>query len=150
MRASGACSAPPPKSIGEFSRFIVRSRESHENGDSFCLTLMAGAKPCGLFQVRRAEGVVHIAEWGFLMTPSLWSSGAFVRAAGLVLDLVFDVVELHRLEARVMVENRRAGSALMKLGARPEGVLRGSFYRDGQYLDSIMWSILRDDWRPRG
>jgi ribosomal-protein-alanine N-acetyltransferase len=150
-RAMRRLYAPPPKSVGEFSRFIDRARESHLNGDAFCLTLTVGAsaRPSGLFQVRRAEGVVHIAEWGFLMAPALWNSGVFARAAGLVLDLVFGVVELHRLEARVMIENRRAAAALLKLGARPEGVLRGAFHRDGEYVDSVMWAILRDDWTRR-
>ena len=63
-----------------------------------------------------------------------------------MLDITFGIVELHRLEARVVIDNRRAASALMKLGATPEGTLRQAFAQNGRYLDSILWAITHDDW----
>jgi RimJ/RimL family protein N-acetyltransferase len=32
------------------------------------------------------------------------------------------------------------------VGALQEGVLRRSFFRNGEYLDQVLWSILREDW----
>jgi ribosomal-protein-serine acetyltransferase len=53
---------------------------------------------------------------------------------------------VHRLEARAAVKNGRGNGALQKLGAVKEGVLRKSFFRNGQYLDQILWSIIQEDW----
>ena len=50
------------------------------------------------------------------------------------------------MEARAVVHNTRGNSALRKLGAVQEGVLRGSLLKDGKYLDQIMWSIVSQDW----
>jgi RimJ/RimL family protein N-acetyltransferase len=51
------------------------------------------------------------------------------------------------LEARASVANGRGNGALRKLGAIQEGILRRSFYRDGQYHDQVLWSVLAEDWR---
>jgi len=38
---------------------------------------------------------------------------------------------------------------MKKLGAQREGVLRHSFFRDGDYLDQVVWSILGEEWLAR-
>jgi RimJ/RimL family protein N-acetyltransferase len=64
-----------------------------------------------------------------------------------VLDFAFDVIGVHRLEARAAVRNGRGNGALRKIGASCEGVLRKSFLRHGEYLDQNLWSILAEDWQ---
>ena len=49
-------------------------------------------------------------------------------------------------EARVLLQNGRANGALRKLGAAQEGVLRRSVRRGGEYLDQVLWSMLKEDW----
>ena len=29
------------------------------------------------------------------------------------------------------------------------GVLRHAFFRNGDYLDQVLWSIMQEDWRKR-
>jgi len=70
----------------------------------------------------------------------------FADAAALVLDYVFGVMRVHRVEARAAVRNGRGNGALRKIGAIQEGVLRRSFLRNGEYLDQVLWSIVCDDW----
>lgn len=64
-----------------------------------------------------------------------------------MMHLAFDVIGIHRLEARACVTNARANGALRKIGAVQEGVLRRSFLRDGEYLDQVLWTVLEEDWR---
>ena len=52
----------------------------------------------------------------------------------------------HRLEARVPLHNGRANGALRKLGAVQEGILRQSIRRGDEYVDQVLWSILKEDW----
>ena len=64
-----------------------------------------------------------------------------------MLHFQFDVVAAYRLEARSCLVNGRGNSALRKIGAVQEGVLRRSFLRNGEYLDPVLWTVLDDDWR---
>jgi RimJ/RimL family protein N-acetyltransferase len=45
------------------------------------------------------------------------------------------------------LNNARGNAALRKLGCVQEGVLRRSFFRNGEYLDQILWTVLEEDWR---
>ena len=77
------------------------------------------------------------------------SSGARAcssKGAELVIEFSFDVMGVHRLEARAAVQNGRGNGALRKIGAVQEGILRKSFLRGGKYLDQALWAILEEDW----
>ena len=52
----------------------------------------------------------------------------------------------HRLEARAALQNGRANGALRKLGAVQEGILRRSVRRGEDYVDQVLWSLLKEDW----
>ena len=67
----------------------------------------------------------------------------FQEGAELVLEFAFETLNVHRLEARAAVKNGRGNGALHKLGAVQEGVLRKSFLRNGEYLDQVLYAIVR-------
>src|SRR4029078_4138414 len=83
--------------------------------------------PIGLFQLRQLEPGFRTAEWGFAIGSAFWGTGVFRTGAKLMMHLAFEVIGVHRLEARACVQNRRGNAALRKIGAIPEGVLRRSF-----------------------
>ena len=47
------------------------------------------------------------------------------------------------------LQNGRGNTALRKLGAVQEGVLRRSARLRGEYADQVLWSILKEDWGDR-
>jgi RimJ/RimL family protein N-acetyltransferase len=100
----------------------------------------------GIFQIRSLEPAFGSAEWGFALAAEFWGAGIFVDGAKLVVDFAFKVLGVQRLEARAALKNGRGNSALRKLGAVQEGVLRRSFLRNGEYLDQALWTILQDEW----
>jgi RimJ/RimL family protein N-acetyltransferase len=141
--------SPPPASVEGFERFIAWSHRQREAGQFVCFAVVPKGSDVavGLFQVRSLEPGFGTAEWGFAIGSDFWGSGIFVEGSKLVLDFAFDVVGVHRLEARAAVRNGRGNGALRKTGAVQEGVLRRSFLRHGEYLDQTLWSLLDDDWR---
>ena len=115
-------------------------------GFTYVITLTSTRTVIGMVQVRQLDPAFEAAEWECTIAPSSRSSGAFVEAARLVGSFAFGSVGAHRLEARVLLRNGRANGALRKLGAVQEGVLRRSVRRSGEYLDQVLWSLLREDW----
>jgi RimJ/RimL family protein N-acetyltransferase len=81
-----------------------------------------------------------------MLVPSVRGSGVFLEAARLAGSLAFGVVGTHRLEARALLQNGRANGALRKLGAVQEGVLRRSVRRHDEYVDQVLWAVLKEDW----
>lgn len=65
----------------------------------------------------------------------------------LLLEYSFGVLNLHRIELQVFTYNDRAIRAYEKVGFRKEGIQRDALYYEHQYHDSIMMSMLEDEYR---
>ena len=141
--------SPPPTTVEGFERFIVWAQAQRMVGNYACFAVVPAGydTAVGLFQVRQLEPGFATAEWGFAIGSGFWGSGIFLECARQVVNFAFDELGIHRLEARSCVPNGRGNGALRKVGAVQEGVLRRSFLKNGEHLDQVLWSILREDWR---
>ena len=139
----------PPATVDGFERFIAWTHRQRAVGTqaTFAVVVEGFDTPVGLFQLRQLEPGFGTAEWGFAIGSAFWGTGVFRTGAELMLHLAFDVIGVHRLEARACLTNARGNAALKKIGAVQEGVLRRSFLRDGEYLDQVLWTVLEEDWR---
>jgi RimJ/RimL family protein N-acetyltransferase len=143
--------SPPPSTVEGFERFIAWTLRQRAAGTYVCyaVTMKGFDTAIGIFQVRELEPGFGTAEWGFAIGSPFWGTGVFQEGAKLVVDFAFDVLGVHRLEARAAIRNGRGNAALLKVGAVQEAVLRKSFLRNGEYLDQALWAIVEDDWRAQ-
>jgi RimJ/RimL family protein N-acetyltransferase len=140
--------APLATASGPAADFADLARHERESGRVACFAVIpAGcSEPVGLIQLRHLDSNSATADWDFAIACQFRGTGVFQEAARLVVEFAFGTVGVHRLEARAAVRNGRGNGALSKLGAVREGLLRKSFLRDGEYLDQMLWSIVREDW----
>lgn len=113
---------------------------------TYVITLATARAIVGLVQVRQLDPSFEAGEWECTIAPSSRGSGIFLEAARLVGSFAFGTLGAHRLEARVLLQNGRANGALRKLGAVQEGILRRSVRRAGEYVDQVLWSLLKEDF----
>ena len=105
----------------------------------------------GLIQVRTQDPSFFVADWGFALGAAFWGTGIFTEAAVLAAGFAFDVLDVHRLEARAVTHNGRGNGALQKIGAKTEGVLAKAFKTDDGYVEQLLWALTAEDLaeRPR-
>jgi ribosomal-protein-alanine N-acetyltransferase len=137
----------PMSGVG-VQELIDRVAIDRANGVAFtyAITLTGARTVVGLIQVRQLDPMFEAAEWECTLAPAARGTGIFIEAARLVGSFTFRTTGTHRLEARVLLQNGRANGALRKLGAVQEGVLRRSVRRAGEYVDQVLWSMLKEDW----
>lgn len=75
--------------------------------------------------------------------------GYGTEAIKLMLDYGFGVLNLHRIELNVFSYNERAIHVYEKIGFKREGVQRDALYYNHKYYDSIVMSILEDEFREK-
>jgi RimJ/RimL family protein N-acetyltransferase len=113
--------------------FVIVDRES---GDAVGV--------CGLYLIswvaRRAQYNVLIGE------PSAWNKGLGTEALSLLLDYGFGVLNLESVNLGVNAENKRARRSYEKAGFMTEGLRRKFIFRNGQYYDMVVMSILREEF----
>ena len=143
--------APPPQSASELRTRIEAARVERLDGRGICFSVVPErrSEPVGLFRVRELERGFGSAEWEFVLAPEHWGGGIFFAAAPAVVDFAFDVLGVHRLEARAAVHNGRGNGALRKIGAVHEGVLRRSLQQEHGWVDQGLWTLIAADWRQR-
>jgi RimJ/RimL family protein N-acetyltransferase len=129
-------------------QLIEDAPRDRANGTAFMYAITIGSTRTfvGIIQVRQLDHAFEAAECDCTIAPSSRGTGIFLEAARLVGSFAFGPVGVHRLESRVLLQNGRANGAMRKLGAVEEGVLRRSARRGGEYVDQVLWSMLKDDW----
>ncbi|KKO52979.1 GNAT family N-acetyltransferase [Paenibacillus sp. DMB20] len=65
----------------------------------------------------------------------------------LLLEYGFGILNLHRIELQVFGYNVRAIKAYEKVGFKREGVQRDALYYNHRYHDSVIMSMLEDEFR---
>ncbi|HXT29325.1 MAG TPA: GNAT family N-acetyltransferase [Vicinamibacterales bacterium] len=130
--------APPPDA-GAFAQFIDWAHAERATGKYICYGIVprGETRAAGVFELRQLQPGFGRGELGFVLASRLWGRGLFPEGSRLVLDFAFQVVKVHRIEARSAVDNPRGNAALQKLGAVREGRLREAFWREDHYIDSV-------------
>jgi N-acetyltransferase len=95
--------------------------------------------------IDRANRRVEIG-WSWLGRP--YHRQAFNTEAKLLMfEHAFERLDCVRVEFRVLVDNQRSRTAVERLGARFEGILRHQqIAPDGRLLDWAYYSVLREEW----
>lgn len=87
------------------------------------------------------------AEFGILIgDKSVWNQGYGTEAVRLLVKLGFETLNLNRIYLHVFGNNPRAVRAYEKAGFTHEGRHRQANFQDGQYIDELVMSILREEW----
>jgi RimJ/RimL family protein N-acetyltransferase len=87
------------------------------------------------------------AEIGYVIHPDHGGRGYATEAAGELLRLAFERLDLHRVIARVDERNPASGAVLRKLGMRQEAVLVENEWFKGSWSTEIDYGILQREWR---
>lgn len=141
----GLDESPGPASIHRMIDYAARDRAA---GVAFmyAITFAATGKLIGLLQVRQLDPLFENAAWECTLVADVRGTGVFWEATHLVGSFVFASAGVSRLEARVDVGNGRGNAAMRKIGGVAEGVLRRSGRRGHEYVDQMMWAVLKDTW----
>jgi ribosomal-protein-alanine N-acetyltransferase len=141
----------PPPSVRAFAGFVSWAQQQRTRGEGLCFGIVPHGLQAavGIIQIRALEPTFFTAEWGFAIGAAFWGTGAFLEAAHLAATFAFDTLNVHRLEARAVTENRRGNGVLAKLGAHPEGALASGLRRDSRRDDQFLWSLMHADLQQR-
>lgn len=90
----------------------------------------------------------HSAEIGFGMRPDQWGRGLGTDLVRLLLRLGFAELGLHRLWGARAPENTSAQLVMLTAGMVEEGRIRHHVPVRDTWRDSIVHSILEDEWKP--
>jgi RimJ/RimL family protein N-acetyltransferase len=87
------------------------------------------------------------AELGYWIALKCWNLGYATEASRRLIEFGFEVLGLHRIEARHFLRNPASGEVMKKLGMQPEGVERDWAIKWDRFETLAVYSILEPEWR---
>ena len=94
-----------------------------------------------------APSDARIEVGGTAYAPATWASPVNPEAKLLLLEYAFESLHVGRVQIKTDIRNVRSQQAIARLGAQYEGTLRRAQRRaDGTLRDSVMFSIIAEEW----
>jgi len=138
---------PHPRDIDGFFEF---AEMSYENGDglTFATIDKRTGKVVGSTRFMKTHLAYKRSEIGFtFLAQSAQKTAINTEAKLLMLTHAFEVLGLNRVEIITDVLNENSRRAILRLGAKEEGILRSHMVMpNGRVRDSVMHSIVTKDW----
>lgn len=109
----------------------------------------AGAEPVLVGDL--AVGLEHdgaIATIGYTLAPHWRGQGLAREAVGALVDALFAHTSVHRIVATLDPLNTASERLLVDVGFQREGVARQGFLLRGEWVDDLIYALIRTDPRP--
>ena len=97
---------------------------------------------------RRLAVSDHCAEIGYWLGESFWSRGIMSDAVVAFTEWAFAELHLVRIHAAVYARNPASARVLEKAGYEFEGRMRARYFKDGEFIDGLMFAKIRTKSQP--
>ena len=143
---------PPAESVAEEENYlenIMPKRWIEQNipaGYGICLK--GSNKVIGSvdFNHRHADDVF---EMGYLLHPDYWGQGIMSEAAHALLEVGFNLVDLHKIEIECYSYNKASQRVAEKLGFTLESKIRDRKDAQGKRCDLLRYGLLKSEREER-
>ncbi|SCK09384.1 Protein N-acetyltransferase, RimJ/RimL family [Streptomyces sp. WMMB 714] len=92
---------------------------------------------------------VQAGKLGYALAPTEWGKGYATDAAKTLIQFGFQDLGLHRISAAIGPDNAPSIKLVEALGFTREGVLRDHVFTNGAWRDSVLFSLLEQEWQAR-
>ncbi|SDC90898.1 ribosomal-protein-alanine N-acetyltransferase [Paenibacillus sp. UNCCL117] len=92
------------------------------------------------------RGCFHSCHLGYKMDQDELNRGYMTEALRKVIQIAFEELKLHRIEANVMPRNQASLQVVEKLGFVPEGLAKQYLKINGKWEDHIHMTLINHAW----
>ncbi|MEV8377347.1 GNAT family protein [Kribbella sp. NPDC056861] len=90
---------------------------------------------------------VQAAHLGYAIAAEYWGHGYATDAARTLVNFAFESLKLHRVSAAIGPENLASVAVVKRLGFSYEGRIRHHVFTNGDWRDSLLYSLLATEFR---
>lgn len=90
---------------------------------------------------------VNEATIGYTLNQNYWGKGIATKTTALLLDYLFNEIDVNRIQAFVMPENEKSKNVLLRNNFIKEGTIRqGNYWKGRGIVDLELYSILKAEY----
>ena len=126
----------------------VLARARQEPRTEYYLAIALPADKAVIGFARLGLAGVRAAKLGLALRRSAWGHGYATDAARTLITFGFGELGLHRISAAAGPDNAASLTLIKRLGMTYEGRIRDHVFTNGAWRDSLLYSLLADEWVP--
>jgi len=138
-----------PHSSVTVSHSIIKEWLNEYSNDNYyhwaILLKENGNEPIGDIAVVHMNEEVSMMHIGYCIGRNWWHQGITSEALNAVIDYLFDVVDVNRIESRHDPRNPNSGGVMKKCGMKYEGTLRSSDWNNQGICDACYYALLKSE-----
>lgn len=135
-----------PGTFKEAKKEVKERIDAQKKGSGITFAIEIDGEYAGYVELHgmtKIERYKHSALIGYCMHPKYRGRGITTKAVRLVTAYAFKNLHLRRIAATCRTFNKASARVLEKAGYTLEGILRKNKFKDGKYLDDMIWSKVR-------
>jgi RimJ/RimL family protein N-acetyltransferase len=114
----------------------------------FVICLIEDGRPIGTAGLHGLDLENGHAEFGISIGEKAeWNKGYGTETLQAICDFGFGQLRLERIYLEVYAPNTAGQRAYQKAGFQTEGTMRHAHFADGEFMDVLVMSQLRDEWQ---
>lgn len=136
------------ETLSDAAGFVEGNRKAHMNKTGICWAIIDKTTKdfIGDFSYWKLDRTNHRGEIGYTLKPEFWGKGYMRETMQSLFKFGFEELNLHSLEANINPANDNSRNLLLKMGFKKEAYFKESYFYNGDYLDSEIYSLL-EDWQ---
>ncbi len=104
-----------------------------------------GDEPIGGIDVVLINEQVSMVHIGYCIGRKWWHQGITSEALKAIMDYLFDVVDVNRIESRHDTRNPNSGKVMQKCGMKYEGTMRSADWNNQGICDISYYALLKSE-----
>jgi RimJ/RimL family protein N-acetyltransferase len=123
----------------------IKSQKTSTNGEyNFAIEDIESKKYIGGCGIQKVNWLARTATVGIMIgNKEYWGKGYGTDAMKVLLDFIFNNMNINKVKLSVFSFNTRAQKSYEKCGFVVEGVLKEELFKDGKYYDEIVMAAFR-------
>jgi ribosomal-protein-serine acetyltransferase len=126
--------------------FIEHNLNALSETGSFSMLIRHDGELAGAIGFHDYSTVDRSAHIGYWISKDFEGQGIITRCCRVLIDHLFDDLDLNRVQINCNVENTRSRAIPERLGFRSEGIQYQAEFLNGRFHDWAVYAMLREEW----
>lgn len=126
---------------------MIDEKIEKNEGINWAITVRGNPKLIGIIGHYRIQPENHRCEIGYMILPQYKGQGIVTEAIKAVLEYGFEDMNMHSIEAVIDPDNIASERVLQKNGFVKEAHILENEYYDGKFWDTVIYSILKRNFK---
>lgn len=133
--------------VGDTETFIKRSLNRFANNNGYWAGIWHKGQIAGSIGFLKIDEESKRTEIGYWLGSKFEGIGLMSKACEIFVTHAFNELDLRKIEIGVATNNIKSRAIPERLGFTKEGVIRSYEMLHDQYLDRVIYGLLKDEWQ---